>query len=181
MEPEVSSSTPWGEVLLSALFVRAVLAVAAAFLLGGSLLAAPAATSVTPDRAVVATQVSARAPGCIPRCWVAVAYNTRTGRSGWTQSGKWGSKAGAMKSAHNHCRARDVNAGHQRACVWPGRRRTFAKNACVAIAKLIRNDRIVQWTVGRAYGPKKAMRLAKRKLDGRGTRVAGYACPPRRF
>ncbi|MDZ5620803.1 hypothetical protein [Nocardioides bizhenqiangii] len=163
----------------SALFVRAVLAVAAAFVLSGTLLAAPA-TSIPSDRVTV-SQVSARAPGCLPRCWVAVGYNSATGRSGWTQPGKWGTKAGAMRSAHAHCRARDVNVGHERACVWPGKRNVYAKNACVAIAKLTRNGTIVQWAVGRAYGPKKAMRLAKRKLDGRGTRTAGFACPPRKF
>ena len=86
-----------------------------------------------------------------------------------------------MQSAHGHCKDRDVNAGHRRACVWPAQRKAFAQNACVAIAKLIRNERVVQWTVGKAYGPKKAIRLAKRKLDGRGNRVAGYACAPRRF
>jgi hypothetical protein len=164
--------------LRSALFIRAVLAIAAAFAISGTLLAGPA-TSTTSDRA--ATQVSARAPGCIPRCWVAVAYNTDTGRSGWTQKGQWGSKAGAMRSAHKHCRVREINAGHLRACVWPAKREAITRNGCVAVAKLIRRERIVQWTVGKSYGPKGAMRKAMRKLDGRGTKVAGYACAPRRF
>jgi hypothetical protein len=167
--------------LRSALLVRAAIAVAAAFLLSGTLLAAPATSSTPTTSDRVTTQVSARAPGCIPRCWVAVAYNTETGRSGWTQNGKWGSKLGAMQSAMNYCRIRDVNAGHHRACVWPTKRKAFAQNGCVAIAKLIRGGNIVQWTVGKAYGPRKAMRLAKRKLEGRGDRVAGYACAPRRF
>ncbi len=163
----------------SALFVRAVLAVAAAFLLSGTLLAAPA-TSIPSDRVVV-TEVSARAPGCLPRCWIAVAYNSHTGRSGWTQPGKYGGLKEAMRSAETHCKNRDVNAGHQRACIWPGKKNSYAQNACVAIAKLIRRDRIVQWTVGKGYGPKKAMRQARSKLNGRGTKVAGYACAPRRF
>ena len=156
----------------SALFIRAVVAIAAAFALTGTLLAGPA-TSITSDRA--ATQVSARAPGCIPRCWVAVAYNTATGRSGWTQRGQWGSKDGAMRSAHNHCRARDINAGHVRACVWPARKDAATKNGCVAVAKLTRGERIVQWTVGKSYGPKSAMRKARAKLRGRGIKTAGYA------
>jgi len=170
--------------LRSALFVRAAIAVAAAFLLSGSLLVAPASSSASTaptasDR--VTTQVSARAPGCIPRCWVAVAYNFATGRSGWTQTGNWGAKKGAMQSAMRHCRVRDVNVGHERACIWPAKRRAFAQNGCVAIAKRIRAGNVVQWAVGKAYGPRKAMRLAKRKLEGPGDRVAGFACSPRKF
>lgn len=163
----------------SALFIRAVLALTAAFVLGGTLLAAPAHTAPAPERAV--TELSARAPACLPRCWVSVSFNTETRRGGWTQSNNWGSKKGAMLSAQNHCRSRDVNAGHRDACVWPAKRRIFNQNGCVAVAWRVRNDRLVQWTVGRAYGPKKSMKLAKRKLDGQGTRHAGYACSPARF
>lgn len=162
----------------SALFVRAALAAAAAVLLSGTLLTAPA-TSITSDRAT--TEVSARAPGCLPRCWTAISFNPQTHRSGWTQKFNWGTKAGAMSSALRHCRQRPVNAGHARACVPPGKRDSVVQNGCVAVAWRIRSDRVVQWTVGRAYGPKKAQRLARRKLDGRGTYDSGYSCSPRRF
>lgn len=163
----------------SALFVRAVLAVAAAFLLSGTLLAAPA-TSITSDRTT--TEVSARAPGCLPRCWTAISFNLQTQRSGWTQNSDWGTKAGAMSSALRHCRHRPVNAGHARACVRPGKRDSVVQNGCVAVAWLLRRGTLRQWTVGRAYGPMKAQRLARRKLDGRGgVRDSGYSCSPRRF
>jgi hypothetical protein len=164
--------------LRSALFVRAAIAVAAVFLLGGSLLAAPA-TSITSDR--VKTDVSARAPGCIPRCWAALSFNVQTQRSGWTQSGKWGTKKEAMSSALRHCRNRPVNAGFARRCVPPAKRDTFVQNGCVAVAWRIRGGNLVQWTVARAYGPKKAQRKARQKLDGRGTYHSGYNCSPRRF
>jgi hypothetical protein len=164
--------------LRSALFVRAVLAVAAAFLLSGTLLSAPA-TSATSDQ--VMTQVSARAPRCIPKCWAAISFNPETLRSGWTQKLHWGTKKDAMNSALRHCRRRPVNAGHARACVPPSRRDSVAQNGCVAVAWLLRRDRLVQWTVARAYGPKKAQRKARAKLDGRGERYSGYNCSPRRF
>lgn len=163
----------------SALFVRAVLAVAAALLLGGTLLTAPA-TAITSDRTT--TEVSARAPGCIPRCWAAISFNPRTQRSGWTQKSNWGTKAGAMNSALRHCRNRPVNAGFARHCVPPSKRDTVIQNGCVAVAWLLRRGQLKQWTVGRAYGPKKAQRLARRKLDGTGgVRESGYNCSPRRF
>ena len=86
---------PWGEVLRSALFVRAVLAVAAAFLLSGTLLAAPA-TSISSDRD--------DDRGECPRTRLPPLdagppspSTPQTRRSGWTQTGKWGSKAGAMQ------------------------------------------------------------------------------------
>jgi len=164
--------------LRSALFVRTVLALAAAVLLGGTALAAPA-TSAPAGR--VSTEVSARAPGCLPRCWTAISFNTETRRSGWTQDGRWGTKAGAMESAFNHCKIRDVNAGHRQACKRPGERNVYAQNGCVAVANLVRNGRLIQWTIGKAYGPMKAKRLAKRKLDGTGTKSVGVSCSPRRF
>ena len=163
----------------SALFVRALLAVAAAFLLGGTLLAAAPSTAITSDKTTA--QVSARAPGCLPRCWVAISFNPVTRRSGWTQKSNWGTKAGAMSSALRHCRNRPVNAGFARHCVPPSKRDTVVQNGCVAVAWRVRSDRLVQWTVGRAYGPKKAQRLARRKLDGPGSYHSGYACSPRRF
>lgn len=161
----------------SALFVRAFLALAAAFVLGGTLFAAPA-TSTTADAAP--TQVTLRAPGCIPRCWTAVSFNTRTLRGGWTQNGDWGTKTGAMSSALRHCRVRPVNAGHREACVPPGNRDLYAQNGCVAVAWRVRNDRLVEWNKGKAFGPKAAMREARRKVDGRGTIDSGYSCAPRR-
>lgn len=165
----------------SALFIRAVLALAAAFLLGGTVLAAPATTAPAPAARVTSPDLSARAPGCLPRCWTAISFNPETGRGGWTQQNNWGTKQGAMKSAYNHCKARDVNAAHRRACQWPGARDVAVRNGCVAVAKLVRNGRLVQWTIGKADGPLRAKKLAKRKLDGTGTRTAGYSCSPRRF
>lgn len=165
----------------SALLVRALLALAAAFLLGGALLVAPTG-SATPDGATAQRQlVRAAAPGCLPRCWSAISFNPKTLRGGWTQSGAWGGKAAAMRSAHNHCQRRPVNATAPNACQWPGRRKVVAKNACVAVAWLTRNERLIQWTKASAYGPRVAMRKAKQKLSGRGVRDAGYSCPPRRF
>ena len=174
----VLPSTPWGEVLRSALFVRAVLAVAAAFLLSGTLLAAPA-TSITSDRTT--TEVSARAPGCLPRCWTAISFNPQTRRSGWTQKSNWGTKAGAMSSALGTAGQRPVNAGHARACVPPGKRDSVVQNGCVAVAWRIRGDRS---SSGRSAGP-----TARRRPSGwRGgsSMVAaayhsGYSCSPRRF
>ncbi|WP_183100200.1 hypothetical protein [Nocardioides pelophilus] len=165
-----------------ALFVRALLALAAAFALGGTLFAAPA-TSTTADSVTsrVSTQVTARAPGCIPRCWTAISFNTATLRGGWTQNGDWGTKAGAMSSALRHCRVRPVNAGHRQACVLPGNRDLYAQNGCVAVAWRVRNDHLVEWNKGKAFGPKAAMREARRKVDGRGTIDSGYSCAPRRW
>ena len=167
----------------STALARVALAFSAALLLCGALLAAPA-SSTTPDRVspdISARELSARAPACLPRCWVAVSFNTKTRRSGWTQQGKWGTKRRAMNSALSHCRNRPVNAGQARACVRPAARSTVERNGCVGVANLVRNGRLIQWTVAKAYGPKKAMRKAKRKLDGRGTKSAGAACSPRRF
>lgn len=164
----------------TAVLVRAVVALAATLLLGGSLLTAPATSSAAPATRS-AIELSARAPGCLPRCWTAISFNPETLRGGWTQKNNWGTKKGAMTSAQRHCRERDVNAGHRRACQWPGARDVYAQNACVAVAWLTRNGRLIRWTIGKAYGPRKAMRLAKRKLDGTGTKDAGYSCPPRRF
>lgn len=159
-------------------FVRAVLALAAALLLGGTLLAAPA-TSTTPDR--VATEVSARAPGCLPlRCWTAISFNPETQRSGWTQKGAWGSKKQAMTSALRHCRNRPVNAGHARACQWPDKRNVYNVGGCVAVAWRMRNDRLVEWAKGKAFGPIVAERRARREVRGIGTIRSGYACAPRK-
>ena len=162
----------------SALFVRAVLALAAAFLLGGTLLAAPA-TSMPTDRAPA--DVSARAPGCMPyNCWVAISFNTETLRSGWTQRNKWGSKAGAMQSAFAHCKARPVNEGHRDACVSPAGRKAYNQGGCVAVAWRVRDGALVQWAVGKSLGPVVAQRKARKIVRGTGTVSSGYACPPRR-
>jgi hypothetical protein len=159
-------------------YARALLALAAALLLSSSLLASPA-VSKTPDTA--AREASARSINCRPHCWVAVSFNTDTLRSGWTQKNKWGSKAGASTSAYQHCRNRDVNAGHARACVAPGVKDSFAKNGCVGVAWLTRDGHLVKWVVAVAYGPILAERQARKKIDGRGAKDAGHACAPRRF
>ncbi|WP_188113242.1 hypothetical protein [Nocardioides humilatus] len=161
----------------STLLVRAVLSLAAAFLLGGTLLAAPA-TSVAPERAAT---TASRAPGCIPHCWVAISFNPETLRSGWTQNGNWGTQAGASSSAFNHCKNRPVNKGHARACVRPSERKVYNQNGCVAVAWRIRNEQLAEWAKGKGDGPKAASRAAKREVDGRGTINVGYACAPRRF
>ena len=177
MHPTLHPTTG-GEVLRSALFVRAVLALAAAFLLGGTLLAAPA-TSVSPDRDTV--DVSARAPGCMPyKCWAAISFNTETLRSGWTQKGQWGSKARAVQSAFAHCKNRDVNIGHRDACVSPNGRNAYNQGGCVAVAWRVRDGALAQWAVGKSLGPIVAQRKARRAVRGIGTVDSGYACPPRR-
>jgi hypothetical protein len=176
MEPEVPIPTP-GDILRSTLLVRAVLALAAAFVLSSTLLTAPT-TAAAPER--TATVVAAR-PGCLPNCWVAISFNTDTLRGGWTQNGNWGTKSGASSSALNHCKNRDVNAGHARACVAPGVKDTVTQNGCVAVAWLTRNGNLVRWVKASAYGPRIAERKAKRKLDGTGVRDAGHACSPRDF
>jgi hypothetical protein len=163
---------------LRSTFVRALLALAAALVLSGSLLAAPA-TSAPADRA--AAPLAARAPGCIPHCWVAISFNPETLRSGWTQKSNWGTKAGASASALNHCKNRPVNAGHARACVPPSNRKVYKENGCVAVAWRVRNEHLVEWAKGKGDGPKAAMRDARRAVDGRGVIDAGYACAPRRF
>jgi hypothetical protein len=164
--------------LRSALFVRAVLALAAAFLLGGTLLAAPA-TSMPSERAPA--EGSARAPGCMPyKCWAAISFNTETLRSGWTQKKKWGTKAGAMQSAFAHCKNRDVNVGHREACVSPAGRKAYNQGGCVAVAWRVRDGALVQWAVGKSLGPIVAQRKARRAVRGTGTVDSGYACPPRR-
>ncbi|MEZ0581121.1 hypothetical protein [Nocardioides sp. MH1] len=176
MEPEVPIPTP-GDTLRSTLLVRAALTMAAALLLGGTLLAAPT-TAAAPDRAAT---VASRAPGCVPHCWVAISFNPETLRSGWTQNGNWGTKAGASSSALNHCKNRPVNAGHARACVKPSARGAYNQNGCVAVAWRVRNEQLVEWAKGLGDGPKSAMRHARRAVDGRGVINAGYACAPRKF
>jgi hypothetical protein len=165
--------------LRSALFVRAMLALAAAFLLGGTLLAAPA-TSTPPERAVA--EVTARAaPGCMPyKCWAAISFNTETLRSGWTQRNQWGTKARAIQSAFGHCKNREVNNGHRDACVNPNGRNVFNQGGCVAVAWRVRDGALVQWAVGKSLGPIVAQRKARRAVRGTGTVDSGYACPPRR-
>lgn len=171
---------------MSATFVRTALALATALLLGVPLGAAPVSASPAPlgtatlgATDVSTTVTSARAGSCRPRCWTAIAFNPETLRSGWTQNGAYGSKLRAMKSAFNHCRTRPVNAGHARACVWPGRRNVFRMDGCVAVAWRVRNDRLVEWGKGKAFTKSPAMRRAKRVVEGRGTIDAGYACSPR--
>ncbi len=162
----------------SASFVRAVLALAAALLLGGTLLAAPA-TSVTPSR--VSAEVSARAPGCMPyKCWAAISFNTETLRSGWTQKKQWGSKKRAMQSALAHCKNRPVNEGHRDACKSPEGRKAFNQGGCVAVAWRVNNGNLAEWAVGKSLGPIVAQRKARRAVRGEGTVDSGYACPPRR-
>ncbi|KAA1428872.1 hypothetical protein [Nocardioides antri] len=165
----------------SALFVRALLALAAAFVLGGTLLTVPATSAPTAPAERVSTRVSALAPGCLPsRCWTAIAFNPETLRSGWTQSSAWGSKTRAMTSAHNHCRVRTVNEGHARACIWPGKRRVFNQGGCVAVAWRLRNGRLIEWAKGKAFGPIVAQRRARAAVRGEGTIDSGYSCPPRK-
>lgn len=162
----------------SASFVRAALALAAALLLGGTLLAAPA-TSTSPER--VGTEVSARGPACLPsRCWTALSFNPETQRGGWTQQGAWGSKKQAMRSAFNHCKQRPVNAGHARACQWPNKRNVYNVGGCVAVAWRMRNNRLVEWAKGKAFGPIVAQRRARKAVRGIGTIDSGYSCPPRK-
>ncbi|WP_183094805.1 hypothetical protein [Nocardioides stalactiti] len=167
----------------TASILRLLLALAAALLLGGTLLAAPAtsAAPVAPAEKVTTTQLAARAPGCLPRCWGAISFNTQTLRGGWTQKGDWATKAGAMSSALSHCRNRPPNAGHRTACQAPGQREVVVQNGCVAVAWRVRNERLVEWAKGKAYGPKGAQREARRIVDGRGTISSGYYCTPRRF
>lgn len=159
----------------STLLVRAVLSVAAALVLGGSLLAAPTTAGAAP------APVATRAAACIPHCWIAISFNPETLRSGWTQDGNWATKAGASSSALNHCKNRPVNAGHARACLPPANRDVYKENGCVAVAWRVRNERLIEWGKGKADGPKTATRRARRSVDGPGTIRAGYACAPRRF
>lgn len=158
--------------------VRVILAILGVLAVAGTLLSAPAQAAPAPQ---ASQELTMRAPACLPRCWTAISFNPKTMRGGWTQDGNWGGKRAAMKSALRHCERRPVNAEAPRACLWPGKRDVYVRNGCVAVAKLVRNGRLIQWTIGKAYGPRKAMRLAKRKLDGTGTRSAGYSCSPRRF
>ncbi|WP_146207263.1 hypothetical protein [Nocardioides silvaticus] len=163
----------------TASYVRAMLALAAALVLGGTLLAAPA-TSVTPTR-VAAVQVSAKAPGCMPyKCWAAISFNTETLRSGWTQNKQWGSKKKAVQSAFAHCKNRPVNEGHRDACKSPEGRKAYNQGGCVAVAWRVKDGNLVEWAVGKSLGPIVAQRKARKAVRGEGTVDSGYACPPRR-
>lgn len=161
-----------------ALFVRAALALATAVLLGGTLLTAPATSA---PAARLSTQMAAGNPGCLPlKCWTAISFNPETLRGGWTQKGSYGSKAQAMSSALAHCRNRPVNAGHARACQRPSLRKVFNVGGCVAVAWRVRNNRLVEWGKGKAFGPIVATRRARAVVRGEGTIDSGYACAPRK-
>lgn len=163
----------------SALFVRALVALATALLLGGTLLATPAASAPSTPAERTFTEVSARGYGCkLNKCWGAISFNPVAQRGGWTQKGNYATKKAAMSSAFRHCKYR--NPGSRRFCVWPGKRDTFIQGGTVAVAWLVRNGQVVQWTVGKAFGHKSAERRARRKLDGAGTRHSGYFETPNR-
>lgn len=153
------------------LFLRGLLVLATATVLGGTLLTAPAtsAPARSEGTALVARQAERR-PACAPRnCWAAISFNTATGYSGWRRD--VASKERAMKDALAHCKNRRENQRRKGACLWPGKRKVFVQTGCVAVAFRRRNGRIVEWAKGKGYDPITATKRARREVRGPGTIV----------
>ena len=160
----------------SALYVRALLALATALLLGGTLLSGPGGSATAAATAVAASRLAS----CnIPHCWSAISFNTATGRSGWTDNKA--SRARAVERAIYRCKNRDENRLHRSACQNPNNRNVYAENGCVAVAFRRNNGRIVEWAKGKSYGPIVAKRRARRAVAGPGeVLVSAWACSRRR-
>lgn len=162
----------------TALFVRALAALAAGLLLAGTLTAAGQSAAAGPSTTVAIAKAAAR-PGCAPKCWAAISFNTATGYSGWRRDTS--TKAAAMRGALISCRERRENRLRQRACQHPDKRDVYTvsgkDSGCVAVAFRRNGGRIVEWAKGVARTEDVAMRKARRQVRGMGTiTVSRWTC-----
>ena len=165
--------------------IRSALALVAAMLLGGTLLAAAptASAKVAPSTAsgpaAERTTHSQRLVSCAWRqrhCFGAISLNTRTGVVGYANDTR--TKATAIRIAHNRCHTRSTaDGGFPRQCTKAG----WVRNGCLAVALRIRNGAIVEWGSGFAYNRAPAQQKAKNKVRGPGRiKIQFWLCTTRR-
>lgn len=167
-----------------ATLARVLLSLTAALLIGlPALTATPAASAASAPAADTRVRL-APPPPCAPRCWTAISFNPRAKIWGWTSKEGVGGKRLAMQKAQARCKARtkQETSAPPSACQWPGKRKVFAYNSCVAVAWRVRGERVVEWAKGNARDSITAERRARRAVRGAGQVTAKFACtfrPPR--
>jgi hypothetical protein len=165
--------------------IRSVLALAAALLLGGTLLAAApnASAKVAPSTAskpaaerTTHTPRLASCPWRQRQCFGAISLNTRTGIVGYANDKR--GKATAIRIAHNSCHTRSTaDGGSPGQCTKAG----WVRNGCLAVAIRINNGTLVEWGSGYAYNRAPAQHKAKNKVRGPGRiKIQFWLCTTRR-
>jgi hypothetical protein len=164
--------------------IRSALALVAAMLLGGTLLAAAptASAKVAPSTAskpAAERTTPSQRVSCAWRqrqCFGAISLNTRTGVVGYANDKR--GKATAIRIAHNSCHTRSTaQGGSPGQCTKAG----WVRNGCLAVAVRINNGAIVRWGSGYAYNRAPAQRKAKNKVRGPGRiKIQFWLCTTRR-
>jgi len=161
--------------------LRALLALAVAALLAGTLLASapsPASAASAGDEATTERQRA----GCNwqrKQCWGAVAFNKATGKSGVRNDTR--TKKAAVRGAMKKCRTREENEGLGSECVHPSQKKTYVRNGCLYVVMMTdATGAVTDWAKGTAYNPRRAKKRAMSKLDGNGTKsVSAFVCTTR--
>ncbi len=159
--------------------IRSTLALLAALLLGGTLLAAaPTASATTSEAGFERADETQRLASCNWRrgkCFGAISLNTRTGVVGFSNDKR--SKSSAIRIGQSRCRTRSVaQGGYPGQCTKAG----WVRNGCLAVAIRVRNGAIVEWGSGYAYNDGPAKQKAKQKVRGPGrVRIQFWLCTTR--
>lgn len=145
--------------------LRAVLAMAAAVLLGGTMLAAiPSASATAPAAPAAATlraqDVAGERAACRRTCFGAISVNPKTGSA--HSAYNYSTKSAAIRKAQNACK--NKNPGDAGAC----RKAGWFRNACGAVAYRINNGVLQEWGFAWAEREGAAVDKAKRKVRGPG-------------
>lgn len=150
--------------------IRTVVALAAALLLGGTLLAVTPATSA-PGADDPRGAESRRMKCNPPNCWIAGAVNLKTGFAyqRWNQSSHDASRDAAIRQ----CKRETTEDKYDKNCRAAG----YNRNGCLAIAYRANDSGLLEWawagadfrrSVGTKRTKAKAVRAAKRKASGPG-------------
>lgn len=161
--------------------VRTAVALAAALLLGGTLLAASPAASVPAPSA--GETVAAGLRDCrTPDCWIAGSVNSRTGfvYMSWNTS----AKRAAVRAATRQCK-QETPAQYDWACKRAG----YNRWGCLAVAYRSNDGKLAEWgwapadydrRTSKREAKRRAITKAKREVRGPGReRVWGANCTAR--
>jgi hypothetical protein len=165
--------------------IRAVLALAAALLLGGTMLATAPTASAKAEPATTSKAAAERATNTERlvtcnwrqrRCFGAISFNTRTGEVGFANDKRTRTKAisVAQRSCKNRSEAGDGFPGQCQKAGW-------VRNGCLALAIRINGGELVEWRSAYAYSEAGAKRKARERVAGPGeVSIHYWLCTTRR-
>jgi len=165
--------------------IRSVLALAAALLLGGTLIAAAPTASAKATPSTASAPAAERATNterlatCAwrqRRCFGAISLNTQTLEFGFANDKR--TKAKAIGVAQRSCKARsEAGDGFPGQCVKAG----WVRNGCLYLAIRINNGQLAEWGSAYSYGKVAAREKALDKVRGPGDEsIRFWLCTTRR-